>query len=355
MSNRFTTKHRAAELVTGEDLIRRTRAAARMALRGENWSAEDRADCAAELVCLVWSRAVEAGTVTSAPVTRRMSSVHGGERVTYTSKSQPKSKDRTPDAPGHASAIPADLCSFDFLVKRAADIRRSWEAARERDRVEALNAPVTFDPFIAAPADETGGTPWGARRKALELGRELGVIDRRVAPGPVWTFLYAVSRAVVSPDDRNNVSGGLDRETVAAELELDRETVKKHIQRALARIPATADTHPRAAWAEALHVPTGGVALKPSRSRTLSADMGTRHAGPRERLAPADHAPITVRRGTTRVATAWAKHERHRPAWTRDLAPATGARLAAAARIRQDRAARKVTGDPTNAPQLTGK
>lgn len=299
MSKAFASQKSAtaieARRIDVTDLQSRCAAAARMALRGQNWSAEDRADCAADLVCRVWSDVVESNRIGSRAGKVR-SSVAYGDRVTYSQKSPQKSLDRV-DTDARVATIPADLATFTRLYGLASNYRRGVERQRERDIADAmLNAERAsdFHAFTEAPASEVGGTPWQARRTALELLRTIGLLGESESPhwGPVWTLAYASARAVESAEWDGN---GIARDAVAEELELTPDALRQHLSRAVARIPAAA-THTRAQWAEALYVPTGGVALKPSRSRTLSADMGTRQNGPRDYLKPEDHARVESRR-----------------------------------------------------------
>lgn len=355
--SRFTTKTEdRADWISAGDLIGRCSAAARMALRGANWSAEDRADVAAVILCKAWetARATD-GAIRSDETVAVRSSVNGGPKVLYSKYSAQKSKD-TRAVSARETYVRADVCAWTWLLQRAADERRSMEASRRRELETAANAPVEFDPFIPAPADETGGTPWDARRTAVEMLRALGMVGDRITWGPLWTLAYAAARAVESTD-ANGERGGIDRETVARELELDPATVRQHIARAVARIPAAANGYgTRSAWADALYIPEGGRAVKPSRSRAESADMGTRHNGPRERLAPKDHAPVTERRAARikrASVDAWTRGPSYRPEWTRDLDTRTANRLEAAARIRLERT-RAQTEDAPDSPALYG-
>lgn len=341
MSKTFASQKSAAKIearrIDVSDLQSRCAAAARMALRGQNWSAEDRADCAADLVCRVWADVVESNRIGSRAGQVR-SSVKSGDRVTYTKKSPQKSKD-TVGTDARITTIPAELATFTRLYGLASNYRRGVERQRDRDMADALlNAEraESFVPYVEAPASETGGTPWGARRTALELLRTIGLLGESEAPhwGPLWTLAYSAARAIESAED------GIGRAEIAEELELSAETLRQHLSRAVARIPA-AGVHTRAQWADALYVPLGGVALKPSRSRTLSADMGTRHNGPRDYVKPEDHAPVESRRDgriirrTDRLSD-WGKAlKTGTPAQRR-----TAARLETATAIRRGKVAR---------------
>lgn len=355
-------KRRAAvEYLPASEVQSRCSAAARMVARGAEWSPEDRADIAAEVFCKVWRKAKEsphseAPGISSVPTMHLPSSVAHGPAVAYSKYSAQKSKDTVTLSAGRVEAMRADLCAWSYLLGLAATERRSMERERERDFQESMRAAEVapdFSPFIAAPSADVAGNPVQARRSAVEMLRALGMLEpikrhgRTVlaAPrGPVWTLAYAAARAVESTS-ADGERGGLDRETVARELELSADACKKHLQRAAAQIPAGKSGHlSRSAWAEALYMPEGGIALKPSRSRTMSTDIGTRATGPRDYLKPKDQAPVNVRSSARikRVPTAWERGPHARPAWTRDLQPKTANRLAAAARWRQggkDRAA----------------
>lgn len=332
-------KPRKPELVSIDELMSRCDGAARMAMRGARYTQSDREECAAEVRLKIWEKIAAAPMGTVETATR--SSVAHGSSVAYSKHSAQKSRD-TVKVAGRMAAVPAELVRWEYLLGIAANVRRSLDASRDRDHMEALRRAadtVDFSPHVEAPADETGGTPWGARRTAVDMLRSVGMLgdSEPVHWGPVWTLAYCAARAVIQ-DGQTNAADGLDRDTVAEELEIDRATLKKHLQRAIQRMPA-AQTHARAAWAEALNIPEGGIARKPSRSRSEAADMGTRHNGPRDHLAHKDHAPITVKRDKriARKPDAWRTHPRHCAPWTAYLPQNTRNRLAAAASIRQER------------------
>jgi hypothetical protein len=358
-------KRRAqVEYISAADVQSRCSAAARMVARGKDWSPDDRADIAAEVFLKVWEKArevpkTEAPGIGTVPIYRRTSSVAHGPAVTYSKYSAQKSLDTVSVPGGRTDALRADLVAWSYLLGLASNQRRHIERERERDHAESLRAAEVapdFSPWwVAAPAADVAGTPLGARRTAVTMLRELGLltpVQRHgrtvlVAPtGPVWTLAYAAARAVEDADAR----GDLDRPTVARELGLSADQCKKHLQRAAGLIPASA-THvqrtairprgDRSQWAEALNIPEGGVALKPSRSRTVAADIGTRASGPRDYVRPKDAAEVrTVRSAKVRrKSDAWKIGPGYRPLWTRDLAPRTASRLAAAAAYRQERAA----------------
>jgi hypothetical protein len=220
---------------------------------------------------------------------------------------------------GRTDALRADLVAWSYLLGLASNQRRHIERERERDHAEALRAAELepdFSPWIGTPAADVAGHRSQARRVAVDMLRDLGLLvpaQRHgrtvlVAPtGPVWTLAYAAARAVEDPDAR----GELDRPTVARELELTADQCKKHLQRAADMIPATGAGYARAAWAEALNLPDGGIALKPSRSRSHSADIGTRHSGPRDYLRPRDHAEVrTVRARRSRASRTRGRSDR---------------------------------------------
>lgn len=196
---------RRARMVSASDLLRTCRAAAKLSLQGDAWGPEDRADLSAHLVGVVWSRAA-----VWAPE---------GWHVPM----------RLPRAIG-ADYVPANLCGLDFLVKRGANWREAREAQRERDSIEAAaRAALEF-----APAVETGetaelrGTPYGARRSALEMLRNAGLLSwsGESPAGPVWTLAYSAARA----------AAGLESDAIAVELELTPAQYRQHLSRAAKRV-----------------------------------------------------------------------------------------------------------------------
>lgn len=315
----YTAQRKTAEaMVTLAELQSRATAAARMSMRGNGFDAEDRADTAAELVWRVLDTNTPKGHGRPADV------------LAWTDTA----------AHLHAGRVPASWATFSRLFGMAANLRRSLERERERDTAEALRAAsagLTFEAFTPAPALETGGTPTGARRSAVEMLRALGMMDTakrhgrtvEVAPtGPIWTLAYTAARS----------AGTLDAEALAEELELERATLRQHLSRAPKRIPAAQAELPLHLWTEALHMPDTATALKPSRSRTLSADMGTRENGPREHLPRAQHAPCTSRTDRRIIRKAPRGSDWGKALETGTTAEArTAKRLAAAAAIRVER------------------
>jgi hypothetical protein len=129
MSKTFASQKTAAAIearrIDVSDLQSRCAAAARMALRGQNWSTEDRADCAAELVCRVWADVVESNRIGSRAGQVR-SSVKSGDRVTYSKKNAQKSKD-TVSTDARITTVPAELATFTRLYGLASNYRRGVE------------------------------------------------------------------------------------------------------------------------------------------------------------------------------------------------------------------------------------
>lgn len=330
-SNNFwtTSRRRRFEGATtsAADLWSRCQAAARMGMRGQNWSTEDRMDAAADALerALGASYTPPAWSGTAADV---LAWVALAEGLAATGR------------------VPNECAAFGRLTGYVANYRRGLERTRERDSQAAMDraAELEFTAWTAADVSPVKGTPVQARRTAIELLAAIGQLDRVVHWGPVWTAAYAAARTASGTD--------MDADALALELDLKPATYRQHLKRAADRLSGygarerSDGTWDLTAWADALSLPTGGRALKPSRSRTEAANMGDRADGWRDYLKPADHAPVEVRRmgGAKRVRmgrSAWAiALERGTPQERR-----TAARLAAAAAIRRERAGLETAAD----------
>ena len=196
---------RRARMVSAADLLRTCRAAAKLSLQGDAWSAEDRADLSAHLVGVVWQRAAKHAPQGWHPPMR------------------------LPRAIGF-DYVPANLCGLDFLVKRGANWREARESERERDSIEAAaRAALEFSPAVeTGETAELRGTPYGARRTALEMLRNAGLLSwsGESPAGPMWTLAYSAARA----------AAGLESDAIATELELTPAQYRQHLSRAAKRV-----------------------------------------------------------------------------------------------------------------------
>jgi hypothetical protein len=201
---------RRMNLVTADDILKSTRAAAKLGLQGEQWSAEDRAECAAHLVTLVMGRAtLDAETV------------------------------RTP---AHGNLYPARLIGMDFLVKRAGDWRRAREAQIARDAADAneRGGMAVHGSTTGDNGDANNLTPWGARIRAVEMLQNAGIIGATMdAPAPMWSLAYGAARG----------AAGIESREVAEELELTFDTYRAHLSRAAKTLRACGGWD---AWLDAL-------------------------------------------------------------------------------------------------------
>lgn len=312
-------QRKTAGLVTTDDVLKSCRAAAKLALQGDAWSLEDRADCAAHLTTLVLERAaLDAESVLNGK----------GQTVLLNG--------------GRGNLYPARLIGLDFLVKRGGDWRRAREAERARDEVEAAatgGGMAVHGSSMApdAPSELRDAAPHTARRAALDMLQNAGLIGRRVedAPAYLWTLAYASARA----------SAGLESREIADELEMTFGTLRNHLSRAAKALRSGG--HDMRAWVPALALEGHGW----SRPGEYTAPKD------RTRLAPADHAPITTRKTRTRTSAPGADWSAPRKwnGWTIDpLTPGTRARLEKATRMRRQRADAKTPDERRRARLAAG-
>lgn len=310
---KFTTLPVAA--MSPADFRSRCAAAAKLAMRGANYDAEDRADCAAKIAADVLGNGRQNMRGTAADVLRFIDWGLSHPATVAAMLAE------------DVAAIPAAAASFSRLYGMAANYRRGLDRQRSRDAADAARRAETdgFLPHVPAEDPAYRGTPWGARRTAVEMLRALGMLGRVVESGPVWTAAYAAARA----------AAGLDAPEIAAELDISYDTYRAHLSRAAKRFPSSA-------WAgipehsDALSIPEGGRAVKAAYSRTHSADLEADW-----RTRPDNAAPVSVRVGETRDALSLSI----RPSWTLDLPHATAARLHCAADLKRARMAAKTAAD----------
>jgi hypothetical protein len=313
-----------------EDMRRMCAAAAALSMRGENYSPEDRAECAAAILSQHLTAAHSAPRCDcGGPADRRTVGMDDYGNAVYLRAVCPRHRGadwRT--LTGRSDALP----SFSTLLGTASNYRRSLSRQRARDQRDAAETAArdAFMPALPDDAPEVRSTPWGARRTALDMLRTLGLDERAACRkgGPLWTAAYAAARA----------AAGLDSETVAAELDLSPATYRQHLSRAAGRIPSAAAL-PVSAHAAALGMEDTTPGHKAAWTRMHSADLDTPTL--RDHLPAAQHAPVTCRDIRTVLDMAGTAPEMPAPDWTRDLPAATRARLNAAAGIRRARAAAK--------------
>jgi hypothetical protein len=341
MPTAFTTKPTFTADGAARDLRSRCAAAARLAMAGDRYSPEDRADCAAAVMSRYLTGAYSAPLCgCGGPALVRYlvcddlgNATDGGLRC-YRHAPIPAQR-RELTARDRWSAIDA---TFTALFHDAADYRRSVDAQRARDDVDAAAraAHAAFLPNVQGDTAEVRGTPWGARVTALDMLRLMGELKPGQSPsGPAWTAAYCAARA----------AAGMDAGEVAEEMEMDAATVRQHLKRASDRIgarltgataplPGTSDmrvsrTAHRAYLAQVIGTPEP-IALKATATRQRAAGMGEDTAW---RTRPETAAPITARIDTAAIGAPTA------PDWTTALPRPTAQRLETAARLRRARAA----------------
>jgi hypothetical protein len=310
----FTTLTTAAD-----DLTSRAFAAARLQMRGDSYSPEDRAECAASIV----------GAVLADGALATGRCYCGGPAAKTTAMAGPAAGmlpalltcHRHARGIRSARTIRPDLTvpSFSRLYGQAANYRRGLDRMREREAADAATraASDAFLPHLEHAPDEVRATAEGAHRHALEMSDALGY------RGDYGAYVAAYCAA--------RTWAGMDSAEVAEELGMPRGTVRSYVSRWAGKLPSAGAKWTRQdgsvgeygipAHADALHVPTGGT------EKSTATRMGD---GTREHIAPDAHAPVLAyAAGTTRPA--------RQPDWARDLPRATRERLSKADEIRRAR------------------
>lgn len=307
--------------------------AARLSLRGRDWSETDIEDCTGEIVAAV---------VAAVPVALR-----NGDRY------------------------PARYCGYGWMAQRAVDWRRATETRRRADLEAAADqgARLSGHHHDPDPVDTVDGSPVAARRRAVAMLRTTGVLPdgEPVRWGPAWTAAYVAARSAANVCPITGEPVEVDPAELADELELTPNTLKAHRTRGAAAIarsaglpvepvrvplryggkPANGDQcaeriagpGSRYLWRELLGLPTddAGRAVKPTKSRSESSSMGDRANGWRglEAARPAP-LPVRCRKGP--------KRDRRRklapPAWAVEVArdrPRAAVRWDRMARVSRER------------------
>lgn len=322
----FTTRT-GPELVTILELQSRCYAAARLAMMGASFSPDDRADAASRLLTDLWAEITSAGALLYT-VGQRVPTSLQGDGVNYSAKSRQKSKDDAPDVWADIPAVrKSSLPPFSTLTGRAANLRRSLERDRLRDRTDAAERARTdaFLPYVPGTDPEVRSTPAVAAELAAEMATAMGTDGR-----PAYVAAYTAARA----------TSGEASDAIAAELELAPAAYRKALQRGRDAIAKRyASQHE---LAEALYVPDGGVALKPSASRNRTHAIGERDAGWRDSQRAYGIRPVVC--GAIGPLPAGALPAAP-PAWARDLKGTTATRLRHAARRQAETSRLKSEGD----------
>lgn len=348
---RFTTKGEAIEPTPEDaaaDLLSRCRAAARLALRGDGYSVEDRDECAATILHQAMGRMP--GHPAPRPFTL------GTFPLPLKDAAAAVAADR---AMRHGRTLPVGSVPFGVLAGNASNFRRSLDRQKRRDSEDA--ARKAADAFLPDIADTYDGGPQrirtadASRREALRMLDAIGVRPLRKGDANAYILAYSAARAgtLAALDIQNPAQvcadecGGLKPSAYSNAL-----------SRAAKRIPSAVEAAKRMAYGkrahrEALDLPgdEAGLKLKPSRSRTMSADLENEW-----RTRPDKVAEVTVSYAKPRTDV-------QRPAWATALVKATPAglapsatalRLERAAEIRRERAADRTEADRTMARLSAG-
>jgi hypothetical protein len=313
---RFTTDP-YAELagIPVHELPSRTYAAAKLAMQSSEYSHDDRLDCSAAIIGRLMADAQDH--------MNRVPAKHGAARdvLAYMRRAELR-------APSYGETIPSSLASFSRMSGMAANFRRSLDRRRAaEDRAMAASAAsADFTPRMAedATTDLATQRPEAAHAAAREALAALGLPRL----GRAYPLAYAAVRAI--PERTALAELGIGSH--AASDGATRVAVSSALSRARKAVPSAQR------WDMAEHLravgllDTEGCAMKPTRSRNTSANLDTR-----ERTSQRHMDAALEQRHT-------APDPRSEPAdWTRDLAPATDARLARAVELRRMRAdARKL-------------
>lgn len=342
-----------ADLVTVDDLSDYCAAAVRLIFRGKRYGSLIKEEATETLYADV-IRGITWRNVPMYPKTKRAarSSINGGEKVNYSKNNAQKGSRDTLALEVTVFAFPKSvLPPFGVLIGKARNLKKSADraAAHVKDSGEDDTYQVAADEGNRAPrvsADEAAAI-------ALDMLDGLGLGYCSPADAPLFTLAYSCARFptlyaldVAQPGEQ-----------MADELGLTHDNYKQHMSRARKRIPSVAHKHEgdvsrggarpapaadgsgpllirpkakhapragrrgglRAAYADALLLPEGGIARKASSSRTHSADLAD--SGWREDAAVA---PVSSSYADATPAAT-------RPHWTTGLTGAKAAQLSRAA------------------------
>lgn len=325
---------------------RTAKAAAAMGMRNaDKYGTEDRADAAADVVARLWKAAGETavacrrcGAAAAALATLDSDTPGVTATVPLCLAHADRAVTRRPmlsNLPG----IPADSATFTHALNHVANFRRSLDAQRVRDTADAaaravldMDVDPTLEAITAQAGPEIYGTPTAARRTAVRMLDDLGLLGATVQRDALWTLCYSVARS--SAPDR--VTGETpDSAAIGAELELSAAAVRKHVQRAAAKLADLG--YSVDALRDALNVPTGGgkggAASLPISAvgETVADDWRTR---PGQRVA---NTTVVALEGKVSSTTVDPTPSDAPADWTVYLSPITAGRLARTAELRDMR------------------
>lgn len=335
---------RAANL---ETVRSRCMAAARLSMRGDSYSSEDRADCAAMLLAELWATA------------------------------------RTP------SGLNRDDCTMTRLVGMAANRRRSLDRDRARDSLDAANrAAAEFSTDHALPGEDSpwdgeDAAPWTIKRRRShsepmrqphgsprDVLRYLDAVERVRDSATCWPIQWGaflrdsrqpvvlggarcsamdmlaslglprLGRAYPAAYHAARTATGVDVETVARELGCSPDTLRQRVKRSLEAVPSR-ETHPARLHADLL----GVTAQAPTRKQTAAPLEAE------ERTAQNGAEPSTRRlAGGRRVWNGEAAAD-----WTLTLPASTRRRLRTAAMLSRARVAKRAAAEHAELATAAGE
>jgi hypothetical protein len=219
------------------DALKRCHVAARRAMRGERWAGTFHTDCAADILVQVLD-----AYLTERDQLARATCRCGGpvrHRATFPVPTVPgviTGRMRATSGVCHrhtegaltlrplnteAEGVPREALPMYRLVGMAHNWRVSQERRMERDR-KATADQVTFS---LPPSQDSDGTPETARRTAVDMLSDLGLARL----GRLFPVAYTLAREV----------DGMEREEVAAELGIGRESLNTLIKRAATKVPSS--------------------------------------------------------------------------------------------------------------------
>jgi hypothetical protein len=315
---------RQADLVPMTEVMRLARAAAGLAMQGDYYSREDRADAAAALTLRVWETACEL-RANGAQFATAPSSLSGPAPK----MAKGASAKTTPRTRVVEDAVPSSLVTMSKLYGQACSLRRTIRRDRERDLQQAAEDARTGAFLAHGPALNYGtpADPAQAHEAAHGMLLDLGLDSD--PEGSLYRVAYAAARE----------AAGLIGSEIAAELGMPRGTLVAEINRAAKKVPS-AKTHTPRQHAEAMHVDEYVEPPRPQKA-SLPESNGERlkpgHRYPQTR-AIVPSLPVTERplAGGRRK---W--NGRKTAAWTETLPGATRARLRKSAELQRARAAAK--------------
>lgn len=326
----FRTRPKTArtDLVPMSDVLRFCRGAAALALKGEKWSGEDRADVAAQLVCQVWEKAVSQRANTSAVEVAPTSLAGPAPKM-------PKGKiaKSAPKARMTVDAVPASLCKGSDLYGAASNIKRAMIS--ERDRLEKVGAErARSHGFrtgnVGAYPEGIPADPAAAHTHTRQILCDLGVARL----GKLYPAAYAACRE----------AAGMTGAEIADELGISAGSLKR-LRSTSAQLLPSAQVYGAQVHADALRVDEYAPPLR-TLDAVLPESNGERirpgHAFPNVPGAIVPVAPVAAFsvRGGRRKWDGESGAE-----WTRRLSAPLRGKLAQGARNQRDRMAGKSEAD----------